>query len=1567
MSSKEIKATLKNAREAIRNKEYKEALKHCKAVLKQDKNNYNAWVFIGVAATELDQPDQAKTAYKKATELDPDQLLAWQGLQNLAEKNNTSDNRHELLGVYQKLMELHESSDKQKWHEVCLKLVDLYQQEKKYPEAAKTWNRLIQLKQQDGADKQELHQLWKKMIQLFGDKAENQDNETQQLLITAFENVLSSLDKIPSDNHQKLSTDYIKFLSKLPHEGDKLKLTCEALIAQYPKSSSLLQVLAGHFMQTECFSEEAFQCYTRLNKMEPMNGLGLIGQGIKNMQEQKYEEAAKNLTEGLKHARTTVIAWLYLAEIQLRMHRYEETISSCRQGLKWLEKSVHDGNRYQKPKLQFLQAEALVKSGDADNADIAFGILEQLPNNEPVQLAMKGQAYLNKGQMEQASKISTDLTKSHSDLAESWELQGLIDYKQKNYMQAELSFRKALKINEDCGEYYYYLGLTYWFMGEEMRKDKTKTATHLLKAAKLDTYNGKTFCYLGHYYRDVVQDKSRARGCYKKAFELNNSDEEAGAAAVDLSVELGDMETALAVLRIVTDRSSAGAAKWAWLRRGLYHLRVNQNSQAVADLQAALRADPIDSNCWECLGEAYLSRGGYTAALKAFTKANELNPDAVYNIYKIALIKQILGKYADAVAEYTQIIQKSENYVPALKGLGECYLMMSRNALKDYLDGRALDSAEQALQYLAGAVQYRPDVSCLWKLIGDTCTTLHVLSPAKVNVEVHFVLFAQIEKTNVHTLNKSELLSLGGRCYMRALTLMSTSANLWCDLGVNYYRQAQYLAAHHDTGEENTVHELLEKSLQCLKKSVMLNSKNHQYWNALGVVASCKGIENYALAQHSFIKSVQVEQNNVVAWTNLGATYLKNESVELAHEAFKVAQSLEPSYVMCWIGQALIAEAVGSYETMDLFRHTTELGVNTEGAKGYAHWVCATLQDKSNRNSELYKYNIIQMNAISAAQIVMSKYTERIRTDPIAFTMLGYLNEYLNLKKQAAEAYNRAVMLLQNAKDNEKLLLARRNWARALCTAGHYQESIQAYVSNSLTEFDDITGIALAYFKKGQLPESAKAYEKALSIAQTEKEKAHILIALAMIEIKSNRMDNAKTLLFKCSMLKEPSVESLQALCALGLLKKDTTLTTAALNELFKHWDKIASTYETSLLSSGMFSLQSNSLAVQRQASKAVHSNPADPALWTLLCRVVPQHTPQKAEGGVVAGNVAQILSSHHSKNALLFSAVNQIAAGKHAAIDNNDNALKTIQKTIHLYPDDPTVWASLMAALHMEKTLSHLNGKHSKLTASEELLVVAITSKIKTEKTMPAFYLQSLENWSLQQAATGLKEMGRHSDAEAFCTKVLERYPDHPAVFLLLRQIQCEQLLLSQQQLPDTVLEELKKAVMSNFTSITAWHWLAEIYKSQGLMVAAEMCYRQGLQLSSKQGDTSGKLSSLLRLAMLALSLSTVKQNHRWTSLVKEATNEAQKICFCPLAGLFQALLQFIVKVGARETRRLLERVVYQPGYTESIATVARWYLLRHLWAKNDDTLIEVLLQNAKMKGDSRVEKLYQKLNESS
>nr|XP_040129175.1 tetratricopeptide repeat protein 37 isoform X2 [Ictidomys tridecemlineatus] len=1543
MSSKEVKTALKSARDAIRNKEYKEALKHCKTVLKQEKNNYNAWVFIGVAAAELEQPDQAQGAYKKAAELEPNQLLAWQGLASLYEKCNHINAKDDLPGVYQKLLDLYESVDKQKWCDVCKKLVDLYYQEKKHLEVARTWHRLIKTRQEEGADNQELHQLWRKLTQLLAESMEDQNNETQQLLLTAFENALGLSDKIPSEDHQVLYRHFIQCLLKFPHETARLKKACEGMINIYPTIQYPLEVLCLHLIESGNLTDEGQQYCCKLVEMNSKSGPGLIGLGIRALQDKKYEDAVRNLTEGLKESPLCTAGWYHLSEVQIKMHRPKEAVLSCNQALKNIENhGVSGDSLYQKNLCLRLKAEALIKLSDYESSEEAICSLNQVSdaNNIPGLLVLKSLAYLNKGLLDEATKIMEDLLSSYPDLAEVHALEALIHFTKKDYLQAEKCFQRALERDAEVAEYHYQLGLTYWFIGEETRRDKTKALTHFLKAARLDPYMGKVFCYLGHYYKDVVGDKNRARGCYRKAFELDDTDAESGAAAVDLSVELEDMEAALAILTTVTQRASAGTAKWAWLRRGLYYLKAGQHSQAVADLQAALRADPKDFNCWESLGEAYLSRGGYTTALKSFTKASEINPESTYSVFKVAAIQQILGKYKEAIAQYQLIIKKKEDYVPALKGLGECYLMMAKAALVDYLDGKAVDYIEKSLEYFTWALQHRADVSCLWKLVGDACTSLYAVSSSKVNVNILGVLLGQKEEKQA--LKKTELLHLGGRCYGRALKLMSTS-NTWCDLGINYYRQAQHLA---EMGSSmNDLKELLEKSLHCLKKAVRLDSNNHLYWNALGVVACYRGVGNYALAQHCFIKSIQSEQIQ-------------------AHEAFKMAQSLDPSYLMCWIGQALIAETVGSYDTMDLFRHTTELNMHTEGAIGYAYWVCTTLQDKSNRETELYQYNILQMNAIPAAQVVLCKYVERIQNYAPAFTMLGYLNEHLQLKKEAADAYQRAMLLLQTEEDQDTYNVAVRNYGRLLSSIGEYDKAIQAFKSIPLEELEDLIGFALALFKKGLYKESSKAYERALSVAESEQDKAYILTALAITEYKQGKMDIAKSLLFKCSILKEPTIESLQTLCALGLVMQDATLSKAALNELLKHIKHKDSDYHRCLLTSAIYALQGRSVAVQRQASKAVHSNPADPALWSLLSRVVAQCAQQNAKGGAVAGNVAHILDSNHGKKALLYTAINQLAMGSSSAEDEKNIALKTIQKAALLSPGDPAVWAGLMAACHADDKLALVNNTQPKRMDLYLALLSAVSASIKGKEFLEN-YNQSLEKWSLSQAVTGLIDTGRVSEAEALCTKNLKNNPDQPAIILLLRQVQCKSLLESQKPLPDAVLEELQKTVMSNSTSVPAWQWLAQVYQSQGMMGAAEMCYRKSLQVASQQGSWSGKLSSLLKLALLALEIcmANVSSDH-WPSLVQEATTEALKLCFCPLAVFLQALLQFNCKMGARETRRLLERVVYQPGYPKSIVSAARWYLLRHLYFKNDYELIDVLVKNAETHRDTRALELNQKLS---
>lgn len=59
------------------------------------------------------------------------------------------------------------------------------------------------------------------------------------------------------------------------------------------------------------------------------------------------------------------------------------------------------------------------------------------------------------------------------------------------------------------------------------------------------------------------------------------------------------------------------------------------------------------------------------------------------------------------------------------------------------------------------ALQHQADVSCLWKLAGDACTSLHAVSPSTVHVRVLGVLLGQQEGSEV--LKKDELLHLGGR------------------------------------------------------------------------------------------------------------------------------------------------------------------------------------------------------------------------------------------------------------------------------------------------------------------------------------------------------------------------------------------------------------------------------------------------------------------------------------------------------------------------------------------------------------------------------------------------------------------------------------------------------------------------------------------------------------------------------------------------------------------------------------------------------------------------------------
>jgi hypothetical protein len=54
------KKLLKQARESLGKKEYREALLHCKSALQEDKNCYEAYLYVGKAAYQLQEYQQVQ-------------------------------------------------------------------------------------------------------------------------------------------------------------------------------------------------------------------------------------------------------------------------------------------------------------------------------------------------------------------------------------------------------------------------------------------------------------------------------------------------------------------------------------------------------------------------------------------------------------------------------------------------------------------------------------------------------------------------------------------------------------------------------------------------------------------------------------------------------------------------------------------------------------------------------------------------------------------------------------------------------------------------------------------------------------------------------------------------------------------------------------------------------------------------------------------------------------------------------------------------------------------------------------------------------------------------------------------------------------------------------------------------------------------------------------------------------------------------------------------------------------------------------------------------------------------
>ncbi|KAH7915212.1 superkiller protein 3 [Hygrophoropsis aurantiaca] len=120
------KAKLKAARDALGKKQYEVARDAATQVLDYEPDNYNAHVFLGLAYLELGENEKSEQFYRKATDLKPDQILAWQGISKLYEQNSRWDDLAKSLKCMISLFS--ESNDPTKCADALQKLTDIYRE-----------------------------------------------------------------------------------------------------------------------------------------------------------------------------------------------------------------------------------------------------------------------------------------------------------------------------------------------------------------------------------------------------------------------------------------------------------------------------------------------------------------------------------------------------------------------------------------------------------------------------------------------------------------------------------------------------------------------------------------------------------------------------------------------------------------------------------------------------------------------------------------------------------------------------------------------------------------------------------------------------------------------------------------------------------------------------------------------------------------------------------------------------------------------------------------------------------------------------------------------------------------------------------------------------------------------------------------------------------------------------------------------------------------------------------------------------------------------------------------------
>jgi len=342
---------------------------------------------------------------------------------------------------------------------------------------------------------------------------------------------------------------------------------------------------------------------------------------------------------------------------------------------------------------------------------------------------------------------------------------------------------------------------------------------------------------------------------------------------------------------------------WLWILSVVFILGVATAQTQDADAQAQEKKEP-SVKAYLLVGDVYYSSGEYDAAMIAFRRALEKEPDNVYALYGLGRTQLRMLQFSAAIVNLKKAIALDSKFVPAYVSLAQAYTDRYSYAEDKQTAASFLD---QALLILEDAKRVDPNYYPIYNQQG-------LIYQYKGN------------------LKKAEA------AFKKALDLEPNDPIVHYNLAQVYLSQGK-----------------LDEALETLQKGVQLDPESAQLQLLYGKALAVKG--ELAKAEEAFKKGAQLDPLNAGAWLSLGQVYYLEKKYDKAIEVLQTSIELDPlSYpeAYFYLGRAYLAQGKKE-EARSNFSKAVRLA--PENAE-YHYWLARSLLDlgqKADAKLELEK------------------------------------------------------------------------------------------------------------------------------------------------------------------------------------------------------------------------------------------------------------------------------------------------------------------------------------------------------------------------------------------------------------------------------------------------------------------------------------------------------------------------------------------------------------------------------------------------------------------------------------